>query len=109
MCSYFNENCESLELDSLNFEVEFCGVIYVNEEDIFVVYIMGSVDINKFYLVVGVCYECIDFFILGMWVEFVENEEIDVEEVVNMLWEVECDYDYWLFSVNVRYIVLDKF
>ncbi len=108
MRNYFNENRESLELDNLNSEVESRGATYVNEEDIFAAYIMGSVDINKLHLVAGVRYERTDFSTSGMRVELVENEETDVEEVVNTPWEAERDYDHWLPSVNARYTVSDK-
>ena len=108
MRNYFNENRESLELDSLNSEVESRGATYVNEEDIFAAYIMGSVDINKLHLVAGVRYERTDFSTSGMRVELVENEETDVEEVLNTPWEAERDYDHWLPSVNARYTVSDK-
>lgn len=70
---------------------------------------MGSVDINNWYIVVGVCYESIDFFIEGMCVELIENEEIDVEEVVNIFWVFDKDYDYWLLSINVCYSFFEKF
>jgi TonB-dependent receptor len=108
MRNYFNENRKSLELDSLNSEVESRGATYVNEEDIFAAYIMGSVDINKLHLVAGVRYERTNFSTSGMRVELVENEETDVEEVVNTPWEAERDYDHWLPSVNARYTVSDK-
>ncbi|AXT40668.1 TonB-dependent receptor [Alteromonas sp. BL110] len=108
MRSYFNDNRGSLELDSLNSEVESRGATYVNEEDIFAAYIMGSVDIDKLHLVAGVRYERTDFSTSGMRVELVENEETDVEEVVNTPWEAERDYSHWLPSLNARYTFSDK-
>jgi len=108
MRSYFNDNREGLEVDSLNSDVESRGATYVNEEDIFAAYIMGSVDIEKLHLVAGVRYERTDFSTSGMRVELVENEQTDVEEVVNTPWEAERDYDHWLPSVNARYTFSDK-
>lgn len=108
MRDYFNDNRNTLELDELNSEVESRGATYVNEEDIFAAYIMGSVDINKLHLVAGVRYERTDFSTSGMRVELVENEQTDVEEVVNTPWQTERDYDHWLPSINARYTVSDK-
>ncbi|MBJ2129037.1 TonB-dependent receptor [Alteromonas sp. IB21] len=108
MRSYFNDNRSSLEVDSLNSEVESRGATYVNEEDIFAAYVMASVDIEKLHLVAGVRYERTDFSTSGMRVELVENEQTDVEEVVNTPWQAERDYDYWLPSVNARYTFSDK-
>lgn len=108
MRDYFNDNRNALELDELNSEVESRGATYVNEEDIFAAYIMGSVDIDKLRLVAGVRYERTDFSTSGMRVELVENEQTDIEEVVNTPWQTERDYDHWLPSINARYIVSDK-
>ena len=108
MRNFFNENRATLEIDNLNSEVESRGATYINEEDIFAAYIMGSVDIDKLRLVAGVRYERTDFSTSGMRVELVENEQTDTEEVINTVWEAQRDYDHWLPSINARYIFSDK-
>ncbi|MDO6567552.1 TonB-dependent receptor [Alteromonas sp. 1_MG-2023] len=108
MRSYFNENRSSLELAELDSEVESNGATYVNEEDIFAAYLMASVDIEKLHVVAGVRYERTDFSTSGMRVELIANEETDVEEVVNTIWEAERDYDHWLPSINARYSFSEK-
>ncbi|WP_282145661.1 TonB-dependent receptor [Alteromonas stellipolaris] len=108
MRDYFDTNRTALELAELDSEIESNGATYVNEEDIFAAYIMGSVDIDKLHIVAGVRYERTDFSTSGMRVELIENEETDVEDVVNTVWEAERDYDHWLPSINARYAFSDK-
>ena len=108
MRDYFNTNRAALELAELDSEIESNGATYVNEEDIFAAYIMSSVDIDKLHIVAGVRYERTDFSTSGMRVELIENEETDVEDVVNTVWEAERDYDHWLPSINARYAFSDK-
>lgn len=93
------------DLDS---ELESNGATYVNEEDIFAAYLMGTFNVDKLQIVAGVRYESTDFSTQGMRVELVENEQTDTEEVVNTPWEAERDYDHWLPSINLRYDVTDK-
>ena len=108
MRTFFNANRNTLEIDQLNSKVESQGATYVNEEDIFAAYIMGSIDIEKLHVVAGVRYEQTDFATSGMRVELVENEQTDVEEVVNTPWQASRDYHHWLPSLNARYSFTDK-
>ncbi|AIF98697.1 TonB-dependent receptor [Alteromonas australica] len=105
---FFNTNRSNLELAELDSEIESNGATYVNQEDIFAAYVMGSVDINNWHIVAGVRYESTDFSTEGMRVELIENEETDVEEVVNTPWASDKDYDHWLPSINVRYSFSEK-
>jgi len=108
MRQYFTSNRNALELAELDSEIDSNGATYVNEEDIFAAYLMGTVDIDNLHIVAGVRYERTDFSTSGMRVELIENEETDVEEVVNTLWEADRDYDHWLPSINVRYAFSEK-
>lgn len=108
MRSFFNDNRQDLEVDTLNSEVESRGATYINEEDIFAAYAMGSIDIDKLRIVAGIRYERTDFSTSGMRVELVENEQTDVEEVINTPWQAERDYDHWLPSINARYLFSEK-
>ena len=105
---YFGSQRENLEIADLDSELESNGATYVNEEDIFAAYLMGTLTIEKLQVVAGVRYESTDFSTQGMRVELVENEQTDTEEVVNTPWEAERDYDHWLPSINLRYDVTDK-
>jgi TonB-dependent receptor len=108
MRDYFNQEEDSLELAELDSEVESNGATYSNEEDILAVYLMGKIDINDLRIVAGLRYEDTDFSTSGMRVELIENEETDVEEVVNTLWESERSYNHLLPSLNARYEFSDK-
>jgi TonB-dependent receptor len=104
----FAANKDNLELAELDSELESNGASYVYNEDIFAAYAMAKINIDKLRVVAGLRYEQTDFSTTGMRVELIENEETDVEEVVNTLWNVERDYSHLLPSVNLRYEFSDK-
>lgn len=106
--SYFNQNRGSLELAELDSELESNGASYETNEDIFAAYFMGTFDIKNVHIVAGVRYEKTDFDTQGMRVELVEDEQNDVEEVRNTVWQSERNYDHFLPSINVKYNISDK-
>ncbi|QHJ12326.1 hypothetical protein FX988_02578 [Paraglaciecola mesophila] len=108
MRDYFNQEEGELELAELDSEIESNGATYSNEEDILAVYLMGKIDINDLRIVAGLRYEDTDFSTTGMRVELIENEQTDVEEVVNTLWESDRSYNHLLPSLNARYEFSDK-
>ena len=105
---FFNQQQSVLEKMELDSELESNGATYSNEEDILALYLMGKIDIEDLRIVAGFRYEKTEFSTSGMRVELIENEQIDVEEVVNTLWESQRSYDYLLPSLNVRYEFSDK-
>lgn len=105
---YFAAQRSSLELAELDSELESNGATYVNEEDIFAMYAMATIDIDKLRVVAGVRYEQTDFSTSGYRVELVENEETDVEQVINTPWANERDYSHVLPSINARYAFSDN-
>ncbi|WP_158768200.1 TonB-dependent receptor [Paraglaciecola sp. L1A13] len=105
---FFNQQQSVLEQMELDSELESNGATYSNEEDILALYLMGKIDIEDLRIVAGFRYEKTEFSTSGMRVELIENEQIDVEEVVNTLWESQRSYDYLLPSLNVRYEFSDK-
>ena len=104
----FAANKDNLELAELDSELESNGASYVYNEDIFAAYAMAKINIDKLRVVAGLRYEQTDFSTTGMRVELIENEETDVEEVVNTLWNVERDYSHLLPSLNLRYEFSEK-
>jgi TonB-dependent receptor len=104
----FAQKLPSLELDTLDSEVESNGASYTSTEDIFAAYVMSQFDWNKLRLIAGVRYEKTDFTTSGMRVELINDEENDIEEVVNTPWVTERDYDYLLFSINASYAFNDE-
>ena len=104
----FNNIRSSLEVASLESELESNGASYDFNEDIFAAYAMLKVDMDKLRVVAGLRYEKTDFSTQGMRVELIENEQTDVEEVVNTDWSIERDYDHLLPSLNLRYELNDK-
>ncbi|WP_133469002.1 TonB-dependent receptor [Paraglaciecola marina] len=108
MREYYGQQADALEVAELDSEVESNGASYNTQEDIFALYLMGKIDLDKLRIVAGLRYEDTDFSTSGMRVELIENEETDVEEVVNNLWESDKNYSYLLPSVNLRYEFNDK-
>lgn len=108
MREYYGQQAGSLEIAELDSEVESNGASYNTQEDILALYLMGKIDLDKLRIVAGLRYEDTDFSTSGMRVELIENEETDVEEVVNTLWESNKTYSYLLPSVNLRYEFSDK-
>ncbi|MEP1552321.1 TonB-dependent receptor, partial [Paraglaciecola sp.] len=108
MREYYGQQADALEIAELDSEVESNGASYNTQEDILALYLMGKIDLDKLRIVAGLRYEGTDFSTSGMRVELIENEETDVEEVVNTLWESDKNYSYLLPSVNLRYEFNDK-
>jgi TonB-dependent receptor len=108
MRSYFNEQRDTLELADLDSELESNGASYSNSENILALYMMGKFDVGDLRIVAGLRYEDTDFSTTGMRVELIENEQTDVEEVVNTVWQREHSYDYILPSLNMRYEFSEK-
>lgn len=108
MRAFFNSNRADLEVAELDSQVESNGASFINEEDIFAAYLMGTIDIEKLRIVAGFRYEKTDFSTNGQRVELVEDELNDIEQVVNTPWQVTQDYDYLLPSVNMRYTINDQ-
>ncbi|MEP0177045.1 MAG: TonB-dependent receptor [Paraglaciecola sp.] len=108
MREYYGQQADALEIAELDSEVESNGASYNSQEDILALYLMGKIDLDKLRIVAGLRYEGTDFSTSGMRVELIENEETDVEDVVNTLWESDKNYSYLLPSVNLRYEFNDK-
>jgi TonB-dependent receptor len=108
MREYYAQHSNTLEVAELDSEIETNGASYVNQEDILALYLMGKIELENLRIVAGLRYENTDFSTSGMRVELVENEQTDVEEVVNTLWESDKNYSYLLPSVNLRYEFNDK-
>lgn len=109
MREYYGQQSSNFEIAELDSEVESNGASYVNQEDILALYLMGKIELQNLRIVAGLRYEDTDFSTSGMRVELIENEETDIEEVVNTLWERDKNYSYLLPSVNLRYEFNDKF
>jgi TonB-dependent receptor len=105
---FFNDNRAGFDIAQLDSEVESNGASFVNEEDIFAAYLMGTIDIDKLRIVAGFRYEKTDFSTNGQRVELIQDELNDIERVINTPWQVDQDYSYLLPSINMRYNVNDR-
>ncbi len=106
--SFFKQNRNQLELNTLDSNLESQGASFESAEDITALYAMTDVSFDKWQIIAGLRYESTDFETLGNRVELVEDEVNDIEDVLISEWAVKNDYDHLLPNLSLRYDHNDK-
>jgi len=106
--SYVKANRSSFELNQTESDIETLANSYTSSEDVFALYAMMTLDIEKWQIVTGLRYENTDFETTGNRVELVVDDVNDTEIPNIEAWSVSQDYDYLLPSLNVKYTMRDN-
>ncbi len=105
---YVKANRNSFSLNQTESDIETRANSYTSSEDVFALYAMMTLDIEKWQVVTGLRYESTDFETTGNRVELVVDD-VNNTEIPNIeTWNVSKDYDYLLPSINVKYTLRDN-
>jgi len=105
---YVKANRSSFALNQTESDIETRANSYTSSEDVFALYAMMTLDIEKWQIVTGLRYESTDFETTGNRVELVVDDVNDTEIPNIETWNVSKDYDYLLPSLNVKYSIRDN-
>lgn len=104
---YVNAHHASFELDAINSQIDSLGQSYRSEEDIRAVYVMLTLDWNKWQLVTGFRFEDTHYTTLGNKVSLIEDQVTESKSVEIQPWSVDKDYHHLMPNLNLKYQISD--